>query len=302
MATVQRDRVQFRSPCNSFARASAYLGQEMYIAFLDEFGHIGPFVNRNDKRYNQSPVFGLAGFLLPHANVRSFATWFFQYKNQLLDADLQASGDHPATWEKKGTELFTTRNIKQYKALKSAGSRIVNQIYKRDGRLFYYGRQKYQAPDKSNASGLYSTVLAHSVRHIDRFCEQQGEQFMMILDQHSDRIKLLETAAKTMFGSEPARNLIEPPFQVESHLYQTIQAADWLATWIGRLMAHRVLPSQYGGWNWAETHIGTKVDAYSTHSSLWKQRPPAQQTVVVTSKTVAVVQTTRTFGFKRPKS
>lgn len=116
---------------------------------------------------------------------------------------------------------------------------------------------------------------------------------MMILDQHSDRIKLLETAAKTMFGSQPARNLIEPPFQVESHLYQTIQAADWLATWIGRLMAHRMLPDQYSGWNWAETHIGTKVDAYSTHSTLWRPRQPPQQTVVVTTETVAVLQATK---------
>jgi len=56
----------------------------MYIAFLDEFGHIGPFIRRNDRKYNQSPVFGLAGFVLPHHNVRSFATWFYQYKNQLL--------------------------------------------------------------------------------------------------------------------------------------------------------------------------------------------------------------------------
>lgn len=273
----------------------------MYIAFLDEFGHIGPFVSRTDGRFNQSPVFGLAGYVLPHANVRSFATWFFQYKNQLLENDLKASGLHPATWEKKGTELFTTKNINRYRSLTSAGSRIVNQIYKRDGRLFFYGRQKYQTPQQSNASGLYSTVLGHSVRNIDRFCEQQDEQFMMILDQHAERQKLLETAAKTMFGSDPARNLIEPPFQVESHLYQTIQAADWLATWIGRLMAHRVLPSQYQDWEWAEKLIGTKVDAYSTHSTLWRPRPPAQPTVVVATSTIAVLET-KTLTLKPRKS
>jgi len=259
----------------------------MYIAFLDEFGHIGPFIRRNDRKYNQSPVFGLAGFVLPHHNVRSFATWFYQYKNQLLDYELKINGQHPATWEKKGAELFTTSNIQRYISLTSAGSRIVNQIYKRDGRLFYYGRQKYQSPTRSKASGLYSTVLAHSVRNIDRFCEQQNEQFMMILDQHADRIRLLETATKTMFSSQPARKLIEPPFQVESHLYQTIQAADWLATWIGRLMAYRVEPTQFAGWNWAERLIGTKVDAYSTHSTLWRPTRPAAPTVFVTHTSVA---------------
>jgi hypothetical protein len=261
---------------------------------LDEFGHIGPFIGRTHKRFSQNPVFGLAGFLLPHANVRSFATWFFQYKNQLLETDLRNNGQHPATWEKKGTELFTTKNISQYRSMTSVGARIVNQIYKRDGRLFYYGRQKYQTPQQSNASGLYSTVLGHSVRNIDRFCEQQNEQFMMILDQHPDRIKLLETAAKTMFGNDPARNLIEPPFQVESHLYQTIQAADWLATWIGRLMAYRVEPTQFGDWDWAEKLIGTKVDAYSTHSTLWKPRAAPQRVVLVSQAAVAIVKTTTT--------
>jgi hypothetical protein len=139
------------------------------------------------------------------------------------------------------------------------------------------------------------------VRNIDRFCEQQNEQFMMILDQHPDRIKLLETATKTMFSSEPARNLIEPPFQVESHLYQTIQAADWLAAWIGRLMAFRADPTQFGEWNWAEKLIGTKVDAYSTHSTLWRPRLPAQPTVVVTSAAIAIVKTTKTTLPLKPR-
>ena len=28
-------------------------------------------------------------------------------------------------------------------------------------------------------------------------------------------------------GEEPRRALIEPPFHLESHRYQTVQAADW---------------------------------------------------------------------------
>lgn len=97
---------------------------------------------------------------------------------------------------------------------------------------------------------------------------------MMILDQHSDRIKLLESASKTMFSpNNPARCLLEPPFQVESHLYQTIQAADWIATLIGRLMAYAVEPQQYADWEWAERLYGNKVRSISTHSSLWRPTP-----------------------------
>ncbi len=35
------------------------------FAYLDEFGHIGPYVGRDDPRYKESPVSGLAGFVLP---------------------------------------------------------------------------------------------------------------------------------------------------------------------------------------------------------------------------------------------
>jgi len=55
-----------------------------HFAYLDEFGHIGPYVSRADRRYKESPVFGLAGFVLPSDQVRGFGTWFFQRKCDLL--------------------------------------------------------------------------------------------------------------------------------------------------------------------------------------------------------------------------
>ena len=49
----------------------------MYFAYLDEFGHIGRYISRDHARYNDSPVFGLAGFVIPAAQVRWFATWVY---------------------------------------------------------------------------------------------------------------------------------------------------------------------------------------------------------------------------------
>lgn len=244
----------------------------MYIAFLDEFGHIGPYVSRRDAKFNHSPVFGVAGFVIPHNEARSFATWFFQAKNQLLSAEVKSLQVHPATWEKKGNDLLTTKNIKKYPNIQNTIFRLINKIYKCNGRIFYYGREKYQAPEDANPSGLYTTVLSHSVRKLDKFCCAREESFLMILDEHNARIKLLEAAAKTMFGSEPARSLIEPPFQVESHLYQTIQAADWIATIVGRLFAYRVRPDEFRDWEWAETRFGQRIDTNATHSVLWRPR------------------------------
>lgn len=74
-----------------------------YIAHLDEFGHVGPYVAREDPTHNDSPVFGLAGFIMPAEQVRGFGTWFSQRKCELLDFEIQRSGEHPTVWEKKGS-------------------------------------------------------------------------------------------------------------------------------------------------------------------------------------------------------
>jgi hypothetical protein len=151
---------------------------------------------------------------------------------------------------------------------------MLNEIYKCKGKIVYYGREKYQSPDNSNSSGLYATVMSHTIRSIDAYCCKLNGQFMMILDQHSDRLKLLESASKTMFSPQnPARCLIEPPFQVESHLYQTIQAADWIGTLVGRLLAHMVEPQQFADWQWAETYFGQRLRQLSTNSTLWRPEP-----------------------------
>ncbi len=85
-------------------RAFAYLGM-IHIAYLDEFGHVVPYVSRGDPRHNDSPVFGFAGFLVPAEEVRAFGTWFFQRKCELLfcreDCDpaarfLLAFDEHPS--------------------------------------------------------------------------------------------------------------------------------------------------------------------------------------------------------------
>jgi hypothetical protein len=62
---------------------------------------------------------------------------------------------------------------------------------------------------------------------------------MIFMDQHEERDALLTEASRTMFSREtPRRHLIEPPVQVESHRYQTLQAADWICGLIGRFGAY----------------------------------------------------------------
>ena len=56
-------------------RALAFSGSRLIcIAYLDEFGHVGPYVSRTHPRHNDSPVFGFAGFVMPAEEVRGFGT------------------------------------------------------------------------------------------------------------------------------------------------------------------------------------------------------------------------------------
>ena len=53
-----------------FLLPQARIGQSMYFAYLDEFGHIGRYISRDHARHNDSPIFGLAGYVIPAAKVR----------------------------------------------------------------------------------------------------------------------------------------------------------------------------------------------------------------------------------------
>lgn len=232
----------------------------MIFAYLDEFGHIGPFHSRNHSRHNTSPVFGLAGILLPEHDVRPFASFFLKRKSELLALDIEKSGKQPYEWEKKGSNLFTANSIGRYPEIGRTAFRMLNRIKKNEGRIFYSGREKYRGREDMNANGLYKTVLAHALREIDDYCSSIRQNFVVVVDEHSARKELLEAAAKTMFGSDGAKRLISTPFEVESYLNQNIQAADWIAALVGRLWNYKLEPEEFGNYEAYHGNFWTRVE------------------------------------------
>ena len=59
-----------------------FLGERelLYIVYLDEFGHVGPYISSDHEKHNTHPVFGLGGVAIPSDQVRSFSTYFFKLK------------------------------------------------------------------------------------------------------------------------------------------------------------------------------------------------------------------------------
>ena len=52
----------------------------MLIAYIDEFGHQGPYISHNDKKYGTHPIFGYGGFIIPDYNVRELGGFFEKIK------------------------------------------------------------------------------------------------------------------------------------------------------------------------------------------------------------------------------
>ena len=137
-----------------------------YIAYLDEFGHVGPYVARSDTRHNDSPVFGLAGFVMPADEVRGFGTWFFQRKCELLDFEILRSGEHPAVWEKKGSSLYTVRNVERYPELRKTTNRLLNKIAALGGRVFYAGIRKTAEPEVWPENVVFRRYFEHRLTRV----------------------------------------------------------------------------------------------------------------------------------------
>ena len=173
--------------------------------------------------------------------VRGFGTWFYQRKCELLDFEIKRSGIRPALWEKKGSSLYTVPNVTKYPNLRTLTNRLFNKIKALDGFVFYVGIKKIASPDEHTPKRLYELILLEAIKRIDDFCGNDcdpPDNFLLFLDEHEQRPALLTEATRSMYRTiERRRRLIEPPFNIESHRYQTVQAADWIAGLVGRLGA-----------------------------------------------------------------
>lgn len=225
-----------------------------YVVYLDEFGHVGPFVSRFHEHHKTSPVFGFGGFLLPVNAVRDFAIYFYRLKCQLLKIEIDSQGLPPYRWEKKGAQLYTIRNIQTYQALRTATNRMLNKIRQMNGWVIHAGVHKATEPSAHLPTQTFKQQLLRSMKLADQHCAAQHATFMLLLDEQRGgsvwREHHVEACTLAMFSDTPkqCRTLIEPPIQGESHLFQTLQCADWLCGLIGRLCAYQVEPEQYADW------------------------------------------------------
>lgn len=208
------------------------------------------------------------------SKIRSYGTCFLQIKEKYLSNDPTRKEKPYHEWEKKGTNLFTEKSIVKYPSVRDCMFRVLSELRRRDGRIFYQGREKIAGNSEGlNPNGLYKTIFSDVIRRVNDYCEVKNENFAIVLDEHSARKELLVTAAKTMFGHDPARRMMCPPFEVESHLNQNIQAADWVATIVGRIWNHALDPVGFSGLEEYKTYFESRVNSLASHSTVMRRKP-----------------------------
>jgi hypothetical protein len=252
-----------------------------YFVYLDEIGHIGQFISRHHKKYNSSPVFGLGGVILPVNEVRNFSMYFYKLKTRLLEFEIGRDGKHPSKWEKKGSALYTVQNVIKYPELRKATYRIINKIRNIGGFIFYTDIEKDPLSPTPEAEVLYTSALKAAIRRLNAYCLELESTFSLFLDavdsgesgdKRKFRLSGITVASIEMFGADPQFSLLEPPYQLESHIYQNLQCADWFCGLFNRIHSFNVSPVEYNDFECFIKYFGDRLKTITKVSNL-RRRP-----------------------------
>ena len=222
-------------------------------------------------QHNDHPAFGLAGFALPIHEVRKFNTFFYQLKGNLLrweiDRDIAAKGVREYEWEKKGSKQYTHANVVKYRSMRDATNRYLRKIKALSGFTFYVGQEKKRVIAEHDPKAAYRHVLKEALKRLQGEFEARNSTFSLVLDEHTERAEILQTVAIQMFA-EGITRLVEPPFEADSKLFQSVQCADWICGIVGRMAYYKVEPEDKPGWDVFEKYFGNTLNEVSVRSNV----------------------------------
>lgn len=242
-----------------------------YFVYLDEFGHVGPYIAHDHKKHNDHPIFGLGGIVLPTESVREFNTFFFKLKQDHLSFEIEQArklkGIPSYHWEKKGSSLYTVQNLIKYPQVRRMSFRIFNKLENLGGFVFYCGEAKKKNIAQHCPKLTYRYAIKESLKRLQSEFESLNSTFSLVFDEHTERADIYRQVARHMFA-EGIYRLIEPPFEVDSKLYQSVQCADWVCGLIGRLSYFEEEPESKPEWALFKTYFYDRVKRIERRSSI----------------------------------
>ncbi len=264
----------------------------MLTAYIDEFGHDGPFVDVRHRKFNQHPVFGYAGFILPSANIREMGAVFKKERNTLFKSLVEASKT-PHQWERKGNEYFSTGSIERFPEHSRVFRSLISKLDRLGGSLFYYGDEKRIGTVKETGRDSKTTAaeaLRETINRICRFADERDQDVLIIADSITDKTRR-EVAAQmyshiySRSGAYPEmRRIVEAPLHIESALNTNVQFADWICALVSRATHYQLVRDSefswaaerfgadlHGKFTW-ESKIHTRTGQELHHSEIFHER------------------------------
>ncbi|WP_431246176.1 DUF3800 domain-containing protein [Leifsonia xyli] len=229
---------------------------DVLLSYIDEIGEPGAFISREHQRYNTSPAFGYAGFVIPESEARHFGSLFNEDKRSLFAAELREA-THPGRWEKKGASLFRPDTPDRFPQHLRVFNGLVRRLRALGGRLFFYADEKPLGTPKQ--TGLVVTdretaAMREALNRVARHAEAQASNVMVMVDQINEKTRAERLPA--MYGHilgrsgdyPEMRRIIEPPMHVDSVLSSNIQFADWVAACVGRAIDYQLVQNSSYSW------------------------------------------------------
>lgn len=156
----------------------------MLLAYIDEIGEPGAFVSKEHQRFNTSPAFGYAGFVLPDCNARAFGAKFVADKRALYAHQI-AETENIATWEKKGAELFRPRTPQRAPHELRVFNALVKHVRDLGGQLFYFAEEKPLGTPKQTGLDLEErrmTAMRETANRVARHAKREDDYVLLLMD------------------------------------------------------------------------------------------------------------------------
>ncbi|QUW19791.1 DUF3800 domain-containing protein [Agrococcus sp. Marseille-Q4369] len=256
----------------------------MLLAYIDEIGEPGAFVARDHARFNTSPAFGYAGFVIPETNARRFGTAFTEEKRRVFKTEIERAAN-PGQWERKGSSIFRPDTMAKFPQQIRVFNGLVRTLRALGGSLFYYADEKpigTPAQTRLDTAQRETAAMQETLNRLARHSESQdGSNLMVMIDQinenqRSERVPNMYAHILGRASSHPEmRRIIEPPMHVDSVLSANIQFADWVSACVTRAIEFQIRDSPYR-WVTGPKAVDAVRGSFTRESKLrlWKRSVP----------------------------
>ncbi|MBV7292471.1 DUF3800 domain-containing protein [Corynebacterium sp. TAE3-ERU16] len=228
----------------------------MFLAYIDEIGEPGAFISKSHSKYNTSPAFGYAGFIIPADSARDFGQEFTSQKRVRFSKEYDAA-EHPGRWEVKGSGLFRPDTAEEHPENLRIFDHLVNFLSGLGGSLFYYVDEKPLGTPKQtelNTVEREKLAMQETLNRIARHSDSHGKKVMVLMDSINEAERKNRVAnmyahifSRQSYHPEMAR-IVEPPMHLDSRVSSNIQFADWVAAFVTRAIDFQLIEDSSYRW------------------------------------------------------